>query len=97
MRVNIIHDCMEPTMGGIESFAYYLLLEFDKLYDVGGFSVDYGFVENRSSRIYYALNTSHYKYDRFEWLKDRCKACKDTINVAMTWQSAIPCFFVNGR
>lgn len=91
MVINIVHDCIDPTRGGIESLAYYLLLELAQYYTVNGISIKIDDDSYRLDNIRYIDNKLNYKAKRWKWLKKICANTREAINVAMTWQSAIPC------
>lgn len=92
MIINIVHDCIDPTRGGIESLAYYLLLELTQYYTVNGISVTIEDDSYKVDNIRYIDSELDYKVQRWKWLKNICANKREVINIAMTWQSAIPCF-----
>lgn len=91
MKINILHDHIDPAMGGIENTSFYLLSELHKTMEAEGFAMtrENGYV--LPNVCYSACQGARFKKERMRWLSGRCRQDSEAVNIAMNWYSAMPC------
>lgn len=95
MKINILHDYFDPTKGGIENSAYYLLKELSKYSSVRGVSKCVSDNYLLDDVDYIDEKDRLFKFKRLIWLFKKSYNIEPVFNIAMNRYSAVACYIVN--